>query len=201
MINLLPPTIRQEYRYAHRNVSLRKWVFVFLIALIGLGALTSYGLISIKQSAEAAKKQLASTEQQLSGQDFDGVKKQSEDITNSFKLVLQVLSKEVLFSKLLTHIATIVPTNVVLTGLTINPSQTGIDISAMATDYNAATQTQVNLSDPKNNIFSKADIVSIGCGANENADPRYPCTVTIRALFANKNSYQLIDTSTKEKAK
>ncbi|QQS18781.1 hypothetical protein IPL68_01785 [Candidatus Saccharibacteria bacterium] len=75
-----------------------------------------------------------------------------------------------------------------LTGLSILQSQGGIDITAAAKTYAAATQIQVNLSDKNNGVFSKADIVSINCSGTTT----YPCTIMMRALFANNKSYMLI---------
>ena len=36
MINLLPPELKESYRYAHRNVALVRWVAAFAIGFIGL---------------------------------------------------------------------------------------------------------------------------------------------------------------------
>ncbi|HYH36468.1 MAG TPA: hypothetical protein VD706_03145 [Candidatus Saccharimonadales bacterium] len=46
------------------------------------------------------------------------------------------------------------------------------------------------MADPKNKIFSKADIVSITC-SDDNSD--YPCTINIRALFAPNNPFLFIN--------
>jgi hypothetical protein len=83
------------------------------------------------------------------------------------------------------------PANANLTGLDINGVQGGLDITANAADYKTATQVQVNLSDPANKIFEKADIVDIKCDGSANAN--YPCQVTIRALFAKNNPFLFIN--------
>lgn len=191
MINLLPPEIKQGYGYARRNVALRRWAAIIVVTIVGLGAITTYGLLTIQQSSKHYDKQIASAEATLEKEHFKATQQRIKDINNSFKLVLKVLSQEVLFSQLLKQIAITVPTNANLTGLTINQSQTAIDISANATDYNTATQVQINLADPKNKIFSKADIVNINCASTSNS--AYPCTVTVRALFASNNTFLFIN--------
>lgn len=190
MINLLPPELKTGYLYARRNVALRKWVVMFLVALIGLGALATYGLLSIKQATVHHNQQIAATETAFEKEKAGDTKKHVQDISNNFKLAVKVLSQEVLFSQLIRQIAATIPTNANLTGLTINQTQGGLDISANATDYKTATQVQVNLADPKNKIFSKADIVSITC-SGDNSD--YPCTVNLRALFAPNNPFLFIN--------
>jgi hypothetical protein len=102
-----------------------------------------------------------------------------------------VLSGEVLFSKLLKQLGTLTPPNTSLSALTITQGTTGIDITANTADYNTATQLQVNLADPNNKIFSKADIVGINCSSNDAG--RYPCTVNIRALLADNNPFLFIN--------
>jgi Tfp pilus assembly protein PilN len=191
MINLLPPELKTGYRYARRNVGLRKWVAMFLIALVGLGALATYGMLALKQSTVHYNTEIAATEAVFQSEKSAATQKQVKDISNNFKLVVKVLSQEVLFSQLIQQIAAAIPDNANLTGLNINQTQGGIDISANATDYKTATQVQVNLSDPKNKIFTKADIVSISC--TNGGQSSYPCTVNLRALFAPNNPFLFIN--------
>lgn len=182
MINLLPPELKEAYRYAHKNVRLVRWVVASALSLAGLAALSTAGLIYVHQASAVYASESASRQAALVQQHQTGTEQQVDDISSSLKLAVQVLSKEVLFSKLLTHLATITPSNAVLTDLTIDNTQSAVDISALTTDYNAATQLQVNLADPANQLFSKADIGAITCGGT---DAHYPCSVTIRALFVS----------------
>lgn len=192
MINLLPPDIKTGYIYGRKNVTLRKWLLMFAIALIGLGAITTYGLLAIKQSSFEYDKKISAAQKQLDDNDYEGTQQKVKDMTGSLKLVVKVLGQEVLFSKLLQKIATTIPPNASLTGLNISQVQGGIDISATAQDYQTATQVQVNLADPKNEIFSKADILSISCSPAGTASGPYPCSVNIRALFATNNPFLFI---------
>lgn len=192
MINLLPPEVSSGYSYARRNVGLRNWVIMFVIALIGLGGIATYGLLTIQQSKMHYEKEVAASETLLKQEKFSETQKQVQDISSNFKLVVQVLGKEVLFSNLIKQVGATIPANANLTGLTIAQVQGAIDITAVAPDYKTATQVQVNLADPSNKLFSKADIVDITCKADA-ADSKHPCTVTIRALFSNSNPYLFIN--------
>lgn len=210
MINLLPPELKTSYHFARRNVSLRKWLIACLIALIGLGGLTTFGLLTLKQSSVQYKRENAMAAQILEDENFKETQARVKEISNSFKLVVTVLKQQVLFSELLEQIATTIPANANLTGLNITQTQGGIDITAAATDYKTATQFQVNLNDPANEIFTKADIVSVGCGSSissessgggsTEADNRYPCRVTVRALFAADNRFLFINSQGSKKA-
>ena len=192
MINFLPPDIKESYRYAHRNVNLLRWTIMFGIGFVGLVIISGAGLFYLQRQTVAYTTQIDGANAQLKKQNLGDVQRQVTEISNNLKLVVQVLSREVLFSKLLTRLGAVTPSNAVLTNLSIAQTTGGIDITAKTTDYGAATQLQVNLADPNNQIFSKADIVSISCN---DADPtsKYPCTVTLRALFSNTNPFLFIN--------
>jgi Tfp pilus assembly protein PilN len=198
MINLLPPDLKESYRYAQRNVRLVRWVIAFGFSFVGLGVLSTAGMIYMQQSAQSYGKQIATTQALLQEQKLSETQARVKDITSSLRLSVQVLSKEVLFSKLLKQLATVTPNNAVLTDLSINQGQGAVDITALTTDYNAATQLQVNLADSRNKIFSHADIVSISCSSSTTSnqtDAHYPCTVVIRALFVANNPFLFINDS------
>jgi hypothetical protein len=192
MINLLPPDLKSNYIYARRNVGLRRWVVMFSISLVILGAIGTYGLLSIHQATLDYQKQADNAKAVLDKEDLAGTQKRIQDISNSFKLVVKVLGQEVLFSQLIKQIGTAMPANTNLTGLTIQDTTGGLDIVAEAKDYSTATQVQVNLADPRNKIFSKADIVTISCNPDNGA---YPCTVQVRALFSPNNPFLFINSN------
>lgn len=198
MINLLPPEVKLSYRYARYNVTLRRWVVAFVVAFAGLGVIATYGMLTLHQSTNHYNNEIASTQALFKKEKFAQTQTEVQNISNSFKLVVKVLSQEVLFSELLKQIGELIPDNANLTGLTINQTQGGLDIAADATDYSTATQVQVNLADPSNKIFSKADIISITCTSTNALNPRYPCTVNIRALFAPNNPFLFVNNGVKK---
>lgn len=192
MINLLPPDIKEGYRYARHNRVLLRWVMACAFSLAGAALLLGGGYLYLSQSIRSSNKQIADSQQQLKSQNLDSVQKQVTDISNNLKLTVQVLSKEILFSKLLKQLATVTPDNTILTNLTIAQTQGGVEITAQTGDYGAATQLQLNLADPKNQIFTKADIESIHCNGGPGSG-QYPCTVSIRALFGTNNPFLFIN--------
>lgn len=194
MINLLPPELKQTYRYARRNRQILKWIGIFAAGLLGAAVLIGGGYLYMHQAVSSYTSQIANSNTQLQSENLPAVQKQVTDISNNLKLVVQVLSKEILFSELLKRLATVTPSNAVLTDLSISQTQGAIDITAQTANYAAATQLQVNLSDPKNQIFSKADIVGITC-SNQAIPNSYPCTANLRALFATNNPFLFINNS------
>lgn len=202
IINLLPPETKNQYRYARRNTRLVRWVVAMAFAFVGLAVISAGGIWYLHQTANAAQVQADAATASLKQQNQQEVQKQIKEIGDNIKLTVQVLSKEVLFSQLLKQIAVVTPSNAKLANLTIGQVQGGIDITANTTDYNAATQLQVNITDPANKIFSKADIVSINCSSTGTATDTvstYPCTVVIRALFADNNPFLFVTNAKKAK--
>lgn len=200
MINLLPPELKQSYHYGRYNYQLGRWALGFVLAIAGVAVITFGGIFFMNNSIDSFNKQIANSNGQLAAEGFSSTQKQVQDISNNLKLMVQVLSKEVLFSKLLAQLGAVTPQNAILTNLAISQTAGAIDITAQTSDYNAATQLQVNLADPKNQIFSKADIVSIACTSGA-TNPKYPCTATIRALFATNNPFLFISNGNKTAAK
>jgi len=203
MINLLPPETKENYRYARLNSRLVKWLVIMSLAFAGLAALGVFGILFLNKTANSYDSQVTSMQSNLKQQKQAETEKEVKEISNNLKLALQVLSKQVLYSQMLKQLATIIPGNAALSNLTIIEGQNALDISANTADYNAATQLQVNLADPNNKIFSKADILNINCNsgsANEEAK-RYPCAVTIRALFNTKNPFLFTSNATASGAK
>ncbi len=192
MINLLPPGIKEGYHYGRRNRILRRWLFAVSLGLLGALLLTVGGAIFLRISTNNYAKQSAAIQTRLDEQKIDTVQKQVTTISNNLKLTVQVLSKEILFSELLKRLGSATPSNVILTNLAISQTQGAIDITAQTASYQAATQLQVNLADPANQVFSKADIVAIVCSGNS-GNSAYPCTATYRALFATNNPFLFIN--------
>lgn len=201
MINLLPPDTRANYMYARRNTRLLRWITGLSLGIAGMAVVTGLGMLYINQSINSYQAQIAAGEERLRVHKLQDSQKQVEEITNNLKLVIQVLSKEVMFSKMLQQIGAAMPQGAILTDLSIDKTQGGIDLGARATNYQAATQIQVNLADPKNKVFEKADINQIKCnppaastGPNATTlTTKYPCEITIRALFGSNNPYLFIN--------
>lgn len=188
MINLLPTDFKRDILYARRNTRLLKWSIALVFVIIGMGIIIGGGYAYMQGSIKRYSADVEKSRDSLKLQKLEETQTRLEGISSSLKLVVQVLGKQILFSKLIQQIGSAMPPNTVLTGLKIEKVQGSLTITAQATDIQAATQVQVNLSDPKNKIFEKADIENVQCGG----EGRYPCSVQIKALFAKNNDFYFI---------
>jgi hypothetical protein len=194
MINLLPKDTKTDLLYARRNTILLRWITACAFVLIGVGLLVAGGYIYLSQSIENYSKQVDTSRNSLAAQKIEETQKQVEDISNNTKLVTQVLSREILFSKLLRQLGASLPADTTLRQFQVDKLQGGLTLQGAAKNIEAATQLQVNLQDPNNKIFDKADIENINCATT--SDSTYPCTVQIRALFSKNNPYLYITPTT-----
>lgn len=194
MINLLPPDVKENIIYGRRNTQLRRWCTALLLSVVAIGIIVAAGQVYMQQSIHTYAQQVEQGNQQLESQKLTETQNKVKDLGNSLKLVVQVLQREILFSKLLRQVGAVLPNGSVLTDLSINNIQGGLDLRVGAVDYQTATQVQINLQDPANKIFEKADIVNIQCATVAAGTPQtnYPCTIQIRALFAKDNPFLFI---------
>ncbi|MBI1857109.1 hypothetical protein HY003_02860 [Candidatus Saccharibacteria bacterium] len=195
MINLMPPDIKQQLHFARLNTKLLHWAITIFIGILGIAGVIMGGQLYIDQSIQAYNNEVGISKDRLSSQKLQETQEHVDNISNSLKLVLQVLSREVLFSKLLRQIGTVMPVGSSLQSLSINKLEGGIDLQAVASDYQTGTQVQINLQDPTNKIFEKADIQNINCTNDQATATRYPCQVSIRALFAKDNPFMFVRNS------
>lgn len=196
MINLLPPDVKENISYARRNTKLRKWAVAILMSILLIGGVVSAGYLYMQSSIKTYQAKINEGNQILKSENLENTQAEVQDLTNSLKLVVQVLQREILFSKLLGKVGRTLPSGSVLTNLSINKIQGGLDLQAAAVDYQTATQVHTNLQDPNNKIFEKADIISIQCSTPKPSDAtlsgKYPCNIQLRTLFAKNNEFSFI---------
>lgn len=195
MINLLPTYLKQDIQFARRNSMLLKWVVKIALATFVAGLIVWAGTYYISKSVSNYSKQFEADRKTLDVKELDAAQKQLSDISSSVKLVIQVLSRQVLFSQLLRQLGFVTPSRVVLTGLNIQELQGAVSLTIEARDVQAATQFQINIADPENKIFDKADIESIACaspGEKLEENRVYRCLATIKARFGANNPYLFI---------
>lgn len=188
MINLMPADAKQAISYARLNSRLVKWTISCLIIIAIMAATVFVGGLYIDRTKSALSTSIEETKTTIATQKLDQTKQEADSISAGVKLIVQVLSKEVQFSKLLQQIGKLMPTGATLGDVQLSNKVSGaLDMTANALDYQSATQVQVNLQDPKNNLFDKVDTLSVNCidtvSSSSNINSRYKCQIVIRALF------------------
>jgi hypothetical protein len=182
VINLLPTFYADSIRYARQNTLLRNWLLGIAAATAGLLIIITGGWVYIDQQAKVLQKNIDITNQQLTAQNLAQVQKDAKEITGDIKVINQVLRTEVRYSDVIQAIGNDMPAGAVLSNVTLSKINGPMDLIANAKDYNSAAQVAVNLSNSKNDLFSKIDIVNVNCKTS--APTAYKCTATLKALFS-----------------
>lgn len=194
MINLLPPNVKQEIIFGRRNSVLSKWIIAVAIVIVGIAIMSLFGQFYIRQNVSSQQEVAKMTQDRLASQNFETTKKDLLALSNNVKTIVQILSKQLLFSKMLNTIGGILPIGTALSDMTLSTADSAIDLSISATDRGTATQAFVNINDPKNNFFSKADLLSIVCESN--SAKKYPCTAQVRVVLKNDSSFYFLNSVT-----
>jgi len=181
MINLIPPAYATRIKFGRSNATLRNWILGAVAAIAGLLLIMAGGWLYLNSQASDLRGQLNETNNQLSAQNLDKVKKDATEINGDIKAINQIFKSEIRFSDLIQDIGRITPSGAILSSLTLTQINGPLDLTVNTTDYATAAQVAVNLNDPTNGIFSKADIVSITCN---NTKSSYLCTGIYKALFS-----------------
>lgn len=199
MINLLPPQYAASIRYGRQNAKLLGWLAGLLGAIIVLVIILAVGWIYMDHEAKDLQKGIDATNQQLQSQNLSKVQADAKEITGDINVIDKVLSQEIQFSGLIQSIGSYMPAGAVLGTLSLSDKVTGsIDLSANTKDYASAAQVAVNLSDPKDDLFSKVDIINISC--NSAAEKTYKCSATFRALFSKTAQTKFLSSPTGSKS-
>lgn len=194
MINLIPPSYSQAIRIGRANAKLMKWLVGIATAMAGLLVITGIGWLYLNHQNSKLSKEINIIQQQLDAGNLSQVQKQAQTINSNVKIINQVLNREIRFSDLIQAIGSVLPNDTVLNSLTLSKVDGAIDLAAGAKSYAAASQIAVNLSDPKNNIFEKVDIVSITCDASPTS--AYACSANYKALFFKTTKNRFLNAAT-----
>lgn len=194
MINLLPPGSKSTLVYARRNTQLIRFVIGIGIGTLGILVVIGACMLFLNQEVNSYKNSISQAKSDLKKQKEPQVIAEVKGISDSLNLVVTVLGQEILFSQLIQEIGSVMPSGTILQDLSLSNELTGaLQLQAGATSSTTASQVLVNLRDPENKIFSEADLESIKCVQPEPGEVNtYPCTVTIKALFAQGSNFMLL---------
>lgn len=192
MINLLPQDRKRSIDYARKNVLMIRWMLIIIVAIVVLIVISGGSLFYLKQDVKAKEDSIANNKLSLSDQKEEESLKRVSEISGRLSLVVDVLSREVVFSKLIPHIGSLIPDGAALNGLSLSRDTEGaIDLSISALDYNIASQALTNIQASESLLFEGADANNVVCeGITEGP---YPCVASIRAVLVKDNPFLLLN--------
>lgn len=194
MINLLPPEHKRALIFARRNTQLRRAVGGLGIGIGVLLLVIATNYLILRQEIASYHRDTEVVEQELKENNEAATLSRMREINSTLNVVTNVLSEQVRFADLFQQTGRIMPTGTVLQGLSLSGGASGgVNLQAGAVNEYTASQILVNLQDPANRIFEKADLLNITC--NNDSEDAYICTASIRATFLPESQFSFLPSS------
>jgi Tfp pilus assembly protein PilN len=200
MINLLPIYAKEEIAYGRRNRQLLRWALAVVVVIVGVAGITFFGQLYINKNTQNLQAVTEITEQRINSQNLTSTEQQLQTLSNNFRTVTQLLAKQLLFSKLLVKIGSIIPSKAFLSGITLSTTSSALDLNVVAENREATNQAFININDSSNGLFEKADLVTLSCNYNSTAATetlsKYPCSALIRVIIKTDSSLYFLNSIT-----
>lgn len=158
MINLLPPDIQKEIRFARLNVTAMQYAILIMAVSLSLASLLFFGVAVVSGDEESLHQNIQEKEAILAELE-DSVGK-AKELEQQIDTISALLEREVSFSSLLRDIGGVIPEGASLTGLSLTGDETlPLRIGATVRNQPLAAVLRENLEDSE--LFENADIQSI----------------------------------------
>lgn len=159
MINLLNSDLQKQYRAARLNLRLRMYFSFAAVTLAIVIGVFAGGLVLTLNERSIAKQEIAANEAQTAK--YKDEKQSAITFKSNLAIAKSILSQEVLYSDLIVNIAKTLPSDAVLSALTIDQQsmQKPISMSARVTSKDGAITLKTTLENSP--IFENVSINSI----------------------------------------
>jgi Tfp pilus assembly protein PilN len=198
MINLLPPEYKQTRKFARRNARLVRYIVSAAVGLTTVLLVTTGGFWYINLVLTDIQSQKSTLNERLSTENINASIQEFDGLAQRTKSILQILQKQVLFSKLIQKIAPVLPQGATLQDISLSDNDTALTLNFSLPTRESALTLQSNLQDPANELFEKADILSASC-TTSGLDS--VCGAEIRVLIGNTSQFLLYTPSSNQGAK
>lgn len=186
MINLLSPQTKKEIRAARLNVVLIRYCFILILSGIFVVSIFGVGFYLTQQDRAGASKLKQASEAEINK--YASVKKEAEAFSSNLSNAKTILSGEIVFSKLITGIAAVLPSGVILSNLNLTSNSLGTPISlqARSASYEKAVELKNKLE--ASSIFEQVNIANTAqtefTGEASDTLAKYPVSITINAVLS-----------------
>ena len=142
MINLLSPEAKRTIRAARLNVMLRTYLVLTLLVVAGMAAIYGVGFYLVADEKAIAEKDKQAGELQLA--QYAAATKQAEMYKANLAIVKQILNNEIVYSDFLTSTAAAMPSNTILSNLTLSTqAKPGVKAGSTALEARAKSYDDV----------------------------------------------------------
>jgi Tfp pilus assembly protein PilN len=183
MINLLSDSYKREIRAGRMNVILLRYIMMLIGGIVLLSVLIGGSYVVLTTARSDAQSKVNENRTNLAK--YSNLKTQADAFRSDLSTAKTIFDKEIQYSKLIYKIADIIPRNVVLDSLTLDPSKVGSSatMNASAKSYDDAVNLKKALI-ANGNIFTDVsfDTLNNGATAEGTSDP-YPVKVSLKVTI------------------
>ena len=185
MINLLPSDIKKDIGFARKNKVLWTSIIILWLFLAAVVAIIGFGTFFISQRADNLNRLVDISEQRVKDQNLIEYQKKAEVFSNDLNTAVKLLENQLLFSKIIRTIGSVLPPGVTLGTLDYSVEDEILTLNVQASDQRSISTAFENISNGQEitkNLFTNADLLKVDCNSEEQK-----CTGVIVVLL-NKNS-------------
>jgi Tfp pilus assembly protein PilN len=184
MINLLPEETKTEIRAARLNVILMRYIVILGLAIAFLVVVLIGSHFILDGVATSAQSVITSNQNKASS--FGSTQAEANQLTANLSSAKTLLDANIDYTKIITEIAGLVPKDVVLDKLSINPAVFGTPSTIQA--YATSTQNAIALKDAfaGSILFSNVSLQSLSSTTGVTG---YPVSIQLSVTF-NKGAAQ-----------
>ena len=191
MINLLPDETKKEVRAARMNVILLRYNLFTLgaLALLLVFCLAFYIILHANQSSAES----TSSDNSVKAASFSSVRQEADSYRNNLSIAKQILNNSVSYTNVVFEITKLLPSGVILDGISLSASNFGSQtvFTAHAKGYAEAAQLKANFqASPLFQDANKKSTVyfqSLSDDSKQGANGLYPISISISATL-NKDA-------------
>mgnify|MGYP000897754336 FL=1 len=179
MINLLPYEHKKEIRAGRTNILLVRYITMMVMSLVVLGGLVGGSYVVLNNTKTSAEQKVQDNEKNVAA--FKDVKNRTESFRSDLATAKAIFDKEVTYSKLIYKIADVIPQNVVLDNLTLDPQKLGSSatMAAKAKTYEDAVKLKEVLI-KNDELFTDVSFETVTCSSSTD---EYPVTISMKVTI------------------
>lgn len=187
MINLLSDEHKAEIRAARTNVLLVRYISLLMAAALVLSGLVAGSWVVLNGVRDSAQTAVNANTQRAS--QYQATQQQADSFRSDLATAKSILDQKTSFTKLIYRFANVIPPNVVLDSLALDPKTFGtkMTISASAKTFDDASKLKEAFASNQD-VFSAVSLLSIQSeNGTDGVGSEYPVKVTV-SLVVNKGA-------------
>lgn len=159
MINLMPPAVKEDIRYARLNVLLVQYCILAALVSLGLVATMFFGLTLLNNDEQLIKDAISQREKTLENLKAD--EDRARELSGQITTISGLLNKELDYSEVITQIGGLIPQGATLQALNLQQTikQEPLSLTVSVDNQEKAAVVQQNFENSP--LFAGADIQSI----------------------------------------